>query len=308
MARDDIRRGTPDLRLLFPTTFSEACRQTGPAIAQLAGIGRLTLTMVHVVKRGARHAPARRELDTFLADADAYSTCERIVVEADDPAVAVSEICTRDRFDLVMAPASGRLHLRRLFSQSFRARLLKHCPVPLWTAGGCLPSANFRRSIGTVACLIDFDDDPVGFLRLVSAFADRLKARVQVLAVLPPVDDGTLAEVLTSDTPLLPARAMGRIQRMFAGQEPPAIDVAVGARGRELVRMLSRCDADLLFVGPGHVARGVWPFRFSSALDGLPCPVVCVDGTSSGFSGWSFQDAQGFRLPQGLDSALGVAG
>lgn len=303
----DIRRETPALRLLFPTTFSAACLQTGRAIAQLADIGQLALTMVHVVKPGSRHMPVRRELDAFLADADEYSTCERAVIEADDPAAAVAEMCTRDRFDLVMAPASDRLEWRSLLGRSFRPRLLKHCRVPLWTAGGCLPSANFGRSIRTVACLIDFDDDPVTFLRLVSAFAGRLNARVQVLAVLPSIDDGTLAEVLTSDTPLLPARALSRLQRMFAGQEPPAIDVAVGSRSRELRRMLSRCDADLLFVGPGLVAHGMWPFRFSQAFDRLPCPVVCVDGTSSGFSAWSFQDASGFRL-RPLDSALAVVG
>lgn len=298
-------RDTPDLHLLFATNFSEACHRTGSAIAQLAGRCRLTLTIVHAVRPDDPVRQRRRELDAFMADVDRDIDCRRLIVEGRDPAADVADLCGTRRFDLVMAPGSSRRNWQGLLTRSFRSRLLARCGVPLWTAGSCLPSADFARPIRTVSCLLDFDDDPATFLRLVSAFTRCVGARLRVLAVIPPVDDGTLADVLTSDAPLIPVRAVHRIQELCTGQEPPAIDVAVGDRGRELRRMLGRSPTDLLFVGQRH-AMGPW--FFPRRLDRLPCPVVCVDGSPAGFTRWSFQDdAHASRYPA-LDGAAIVAG
>lgn len=280
-----------DLNLLFPTTFSAACHRAGQAIAQLARSCRLTLTVVHVERSGQGNARARRELEVFLADEPHLRVCERVLTVSDDPAATVADMCRAEKFDLVMAPASDRMGLRGLMRRSFRARLLATCPVPLWTAAGCLPSTDFARPLRTVACLVDFDDAPAPFLLLVSAFASRVGARVHFLSILPPVNEGTLTDVLTSDAPLLPDAAMRRVEAMVASQqEQPSILVAAGHRRSGLRRLLTRCEADLLFVSPRQAAAGLGA-RFSRDLDRLPCPVICLDPSPSGFPGWSFEDA-----------------
>jgi len=294
----------PDLHLLFATNFSAACHRTGSAIGQLAGRCRLTLTIVHAIRPDDPVRQRRRELDAFMADVDRDLDCRRLIIEGRDPAGDVAALCATRRFDLVMAPGSHRRGWQGLLARSFRSRLLTQCGVPLWTAGACLPSTGFGRPIGIVSWLLDFDDEPAALLRLVSAFSRRVGAQLRVLAVVPPVDDGTLADVLSSDAPLTPARAVDRIQELWAAPDPPSIDVAVGDRGREVRRMIGRHPTDLLFVGRRHAAE---PWFFPRTLDRLPCPVVCVGGSPAGFTRWSFQDEpHALRYPS-LDDAL-IAG
>ncbi len=298
----------PDLHLLFATSLSEACRRTAPAIAQLAARCRLTLTIVHAVGPGDPVRQRRRDLDAFMAEADRDFACRRLILEGHDPAADVAAWCAAGRFDMLLAPASPRRGWSWPLGRSFRSYLLRQAGVPLWTAGSCLPSADFDRPIGTVSCLLDFDRDPATFLGLVSAFALRVGARLRVLAIIPPVDDGTLADVLRSDAPLVPARAVERIQELCAGGDPPEIDVAVGHRRRELRRMLTRSPTDLLFVGQRHAAD---PWFLPRTLDQLPCPVVCADGSSAGFTRWSFQDqaprAARCPTPPTIGEAIAVA-
>jgi hypothetical protein len=294
-------RDAPDLHLLFATNFSDACYRTASAIAQLAERCPLTLTIVHAVRPDDPVRERRRQLDAFMADADLDVDCRRLILEGHDPAGDVADLCAARRFDLVMAPGAPRRRWPGLPAPSFRSHLLTRCGVPLWTAGACLASTDFAHPIGTVSCLLDFDDNPASFLRLVSAFSRRLAARLRVLAVIAPVDDGTLAEVLTSDAPLTPARAAERIQELCAGQELPTIEVAQGERGREVRRMLGRNPTDLLFVGRRHAAG---PRFLQRTLDRLPCPVVCVDSRPMAFARWSFQDGPHPSRYPSLDDAV----
>lgn len=286
------------LRILFPTNFSDACDRAGEAIAQLATACRLDLTIVHAARRARQSRGIRARLEQFLVEANDYHFCQRVLLDSDDPAAAVGRICRANRFDLVMAPASDRPAMHGLLTRSFRARLLKQCDVPLWTVGTSVRSANFARPINTIACLMDFDDDRAAFVRLVTTFAERVGARTRFLYVVPTVDEGTLTHALTSDAPLMPSVALKRIREMFSADQCPEIDVAVGSRGPELRRMLRACDADLLFVGPRQASSRSWALRFSRDLDGLPCPVVCVDGAAAGFSRWSFHEPTPVRADE----------
>lgn len=283
---------TPDLRILFPTSFSDACFRTARAIAQLADNTSIGLTITHVVEPGGATREKRRELDSFMAEADHYDGCTRVLVEAGDPVDAIAELCDKGCFDLVVAPASDRLGVHRFVKASTRAKLLKHCCAPMWTAGTCLDRVNFKAPIRTIACLLDFDQDNGGYLPLAAAFAARLGARMRIMHVIRPVDEGELARSLHSRAPLMPETAVERIRAAFAGQDCPEVDVAVGSVTAELPRMLQRSEADLAFVGPGQALNGSWFPRLQRGLDRLPCPVICVDGASSAFDRWTFQDTQ----------------
>lgn len=288
-------RHAPELHLLCPTGFSAAGRHVGRPIAQLAEVCPVSLTIVHVLRPGTRDLRTRLELDSFLAR-ERFEHCERVLVEADDAPAAIAGLCDRTHYDLVMAPASGRGGMSRVLSRSFRRRMLERCAVPLWTAGSCLPVSRFQRRIRTVSCLVDFDDDPCALVSLASTFAARFAARLHAVTVVPPIDDGTLGEVITSDRPLLPECARERVEALFAGQAAPAIEVVSGHGRGALDVALTRGEADLLFVGARQAGAGGWRPGFSRTLDALPCPVVCLGRTSGTFPGWSFVDASRYAL------------
>jgi nucleotide-binding universal stress UspA family protein len=279
----------PDLRILFLTSFSDACFRTGRTMAQLADSCRLDITMAHVTARGCATKSARAELDSFLAEFDHYESCKRLLIEADDPTAAAAELCENNSFDLLVAPASDRLGLHSFFTSSFRARLLKRCSVPLWTVGPSLDEASFSGPMRTIGCMVDLEKEGDAHVPLAAAFAARIGARLRILHVVPNVDEGTLAQSVYSNAPLMPSVAVERFEAAFAGMLRPEIDVSIGRRSRELPAMLRRCHADLMFVGPGQALNGLFQPRLSRFLDRLPCPVVCIDGASTTFSRWSFQ-------------------
>jgi nucleotide-binding universal stress UspA family protein len=288
-------RNAPVLHLLCPTGFSAAGRHVGAPIAQLAEVCPVSLTIVHVVRPGMRDLRPRLELESFLAR-ERFAQCERVLVEADDAPAAVAGLCARAHYDLIMAPATGRTGLSRVLSGSFRARMLEDCAVPLWTVGACLPAATFQRPLRTVSCLIDFEDDPRALVSLASTFAERFGARVQAVSVVPPIDDGTLGDVMSSDRPLSPECARERIRALFAGQGDCDIEVVAGTGRRGLRAALARGAADLVFVGARQARAGAWRFGFSRTLDALPCPAVCLGRTSGAFTGWSFLDASRYAF------------
>lgn len=279
-----------DLRILFPTSFSDACFRTSRAIAQIAEATRVCLTIAHVVKPGVDTNEKRRELNSFVAEADHYDECRRILIESVDPCRAIEEICNEDCFDLIVAPASDRLGLHSLFTPSLRAKLLRQCKVPLWTAGPCLDSACMKNGIRTVACVASFERDGNAHLPLAAAFAARMGARMRLVHVIPPVSEGSLARAIDSDMPLMPEVAIERLRAAFAGKPYPEIDVVVGDVDRELPRLLRRSEADLAFVGPGQASCGTFFRRLAPVINRLPCPVICVDGAARAFDRWSFQN------------------
>ncbi len=278
-----------DLRILFPTSFSGACFRTARFISQLADTCRVDLTIAHVAQPGTVSAQTQRELDSFLAETDSYDRCRRVLVEGEDVAKSIVSLFGKDRYDLIMAPSSDRPGIANVFSPSLRARLLKYCNAPLWTSGAVVNKQG-KAELKTIACLVDFNTDTETYLPTVASLASRMGARLCVLHVVPPVDEGTLVSSLRSKAPLMPEVAMERLRSLFAGQSTPEIDVTLGHVSGELPRMLRRWDADLLFVGRAQALRGSWMPRLARHINRMPCPVICADGASADFTRWSFQD------------------
>jgi hypothetical protein len=209
------------------------------------------------------------------------------VVESTAPAAAIAELCERERFDAVVAPRSGNWRLPVRPGASFRAQLLRRSRVPVWTAGKVLSASTFHGPIRTVACLLDLASGDGAWLSAAEAFARRVGARLQLLALVPAVDEGLLTHVLDPETPLTVSDAVERVRALAAGCEA-GIDVAVGSGPLDVNGQLARCGADLLFVSRRWSLGGI---------DRLRCPVVSVDTDSIGPVPWSFQDALARRAP-----------
>lgn len=276
----------PDLRLLVASDRLELTPAVHRAIAQLSAICHVDLTVARV-DTGADDVGTPAPI-VFDPDA-APRRIQRLELEEPDAATAIAELSRQHGIDLVMAPAAPRVWWHR--TPSFRRRLLARTDVPLWTAGHSLPAMHFHRSLRTIACLLDFEVDPGPLLQRAAAFARRMQARLHVLAVLPPVDDGTLATVLTSDAPLLPAAAARRIEQWCAGADRPVVDVAVDGLRRGLARLASSSRPDVLFVEAERWGLS-WPFGFSRTLDAIGCPVICVPGGPHA-GAWSFESVDG---------------
>lgn len=274
----------PDLHVLVATPDHELSSDTISAIGQLSASCAVDLTVARVA--GAAPDEATPRPMAFPADAAPRRT-QRLELAGPDAARSVAALCAEQPFDLVLAPGETRPRAWRPFRRSFRSHLLDLAGTPVWTAGRDVSGRHFQRPLRTVACLIDFEGDSEPLLQRAAAFARRMEARLHVLAVLPPIDDGTLATVLTSDAPLLPAAAVDRIGRMCAARPMPAVDVVVDGLGRGLRRLVDMAAPDLLFVR-AQQWMGRWPFGCSRQLDALRCPVVCVPDALA-LPGWSFE-------------------
>jgi hypothetical protein len=140
----------------------------------------------------------------------------------------------------------------------------------------------------TIACLLDFDCPGDAHLGLAASLAWRTNARLRLVTVIPTTDEATLARSIDSRAPLMPEVAMQTIRAAFSGEACPEVDVAIGDTAKELPGMLARCEADLAFIGPGRALGGILSQRLEPCIDQLPCPAICVDGASSRFEQWAF--------------------
>jgi len=273
----------PDLRLLAASRDRALTPEMKAAVAQLSAACDIDLTVAHVASRhGAAGAPGGFDFDVRATP----RRIQRREVAGPDAAGALARLCADEPFDLVLAPA-GRDGIPWPLRRSLRERLLRRAATPVWTAGPDVSGRHFDRPLRSVACLLDFDASPERLLQRAGAFARRLDAHLHLLAVVPPIDDGTLAVALSSDTPLLPSAAIARIEEMCAGRPAPAVDVVIDGLARGLRRLVDVAAPDLLFVRARQWTGGL-PFGFSRPLDRLRCPVICVPDETAVVD-WTFE-------------------
>jgi len=187
-----------DLKVLFATNFSDSCFRAIRAVAQRADAFRIDITIAH---SGAAPHPAQRELQSFFAEADHYTSCRRITLDG-APAEALGALTRKEHFDIIVAPGPDRIGIPRPLHRSLRAELLRRGRCPLWTTSRGLEQADFRRPIRTIAAGIDGWDCDVTHVELAAAFAGRIGARLRLLTVIPPIHEGTMATQAVTPEPL----------------------------------------------------------------------------------------------------------
>lgn len=275
----------PSLKILFATNFSDSCFRAIRAVAQLADLFEVRITLAHSSESGSS---CNREINSFFAEADHYGFCRRLLLSGKTED-AVTRLAREEHFDLIIAPGSDRIGIPRPFHRSLRAAILHAGVSPVWTSSRALEEANFRRPIRTIAVGMDGRHSDIMHLELASAFAGMAGAKLRLLTVVPSVDEGTMVAQALSPEPLHPDAAMDRIASLLNKWNcVPDIDVAVGSAGVELPRMAARCDADLLFLPESQSARRILLPGISRAVNYSPCAVICVPTTLPPQFNWSF--------------------
>lgn len=275
-----------ELKLLFATDYTDACYHAVRSVAQLADMFQLCITIANV---GEPPLPFNRELESFFAEADHYRLCKRIRLQG-SPAKALAEYASKGDYDLILAPRSDRLGIPRPFHRSTRVQMMRSARTPLWTGSRGLDKGNFLRPYQTIAVGIDGSDTNLVHLDLAASFANRVGAKLRLLTVVPPVHEGTLHMQTKSVEPLSEEVAIDRIEQLLEHwAQVPAIDIAIGSPGREIPRMVARCEADLLFLSESQSCnRFLFP-QVSRTVDQSPCGVICVPDSLPRSFQWNFE-------------------
>jgi nucleotide-binding universal stress UspA family protein len=274
-----------ELNVLFVTKFTDACFRAIRAIAQLADVFRVSITIAHVDDEGLHGS---RDLQSFFAEADHYESCRRVQLHGPVSA-AIRELVRKSDFDLILAPRSDRLGIPRPLHRSLRATLLRAAGTPIWSGARWLDSGEFLRPYRTVAVGLDGQGGPLNHVRLAASFAARIGAELRLLTVVPHVHEGTLASSLVGAEPLSEDAAKHRVSELFSSwSQIPKVDVAIGAPEREIPRMARNCSADLLFLNESQSCGGLFFGQIRRTVDESPCGVVVVPDTLSPGFQWTF--------------------
>ena len=263
----------PGFRVLLATDPATARGDAERAIAQLARVGPVRVDVVHVVKPGGLTRENWQRLHDALAGPSRANGRTITSSKATIPPPPSRDSAGHGDYDVIMAPAAARHTAWLSWRPSVRAGLLRRSPVPVWTTGARPPESLDRREVRHVGCYLSLETGRDPHLRWAAEFATRLGASLHLLHVVPPIDDGTIADAFASDRPLGPDDARARLQACLA----PGVDASTDRGGRrrrrqELGRLIRAEAIDLLCLS-SHEALG--GSRLSSDLRALPCPVVC---------------------------------
>jgi len=255
----------PGRRVLFATDLTDPPPAATSLLRHLARTGPLLVDVVHVAASVGAAADAEPRLRGLLADVYDVPVRRRIVVDA-DVAAAVRRMSADAEYHLVMAPAAPAT---RFWRRSRRAALVGAGDVPLWTIGD-VASAGRATVIRRLACEVTLEARGDRHLPFARRLAARLGARLVVVHVVPPIDDGTIADGHTATRPLHPEVARAELLGLV-GDDPVEIAIGTGPRASTLRQLLAATRADLLCAPAGDAAG---PWRLAAHLRRAPCPVV----------------------------------
>lgn len=263
-------------RLLFPTSFSDACFRTTPVLSEWMDDPEAHLTLLHVYdakKHGRREV--ERQLHSFFAEADQYGRCERVLLSG-DPRTQILEHCRRHRYDLLFLPASEPTGYPRIGHRSLRATLLRDGHVPVWTNFDFSRSGSLRQHPRQVAYVMTHEPNWREHYVEAAAAAVRWNAAFHVIYVfpVPDVDDGTLASDLFAGRETEALRELRTLGSALP--VPTRVHAATGHERFEVRRLLKEAGADLAFISSTRaLQRGFFGTRINPILRAPGCQFIC---------------------------------
>jgi hypothetical protein len=259
------------LHVLVPTDLADDGAPVAAALDRLAAACELRVTAAHVVPEGGDEVAAGAALSAWLPG----RVSSRLLLRGDDPVAEVSARCSARAVDLVLAP--GRRPRRpwwRWLAPSARARWMATCGAPVWTFAADGPRG--AGPLSTVAALVELGAKTPATAQLAASFARATGARLRLVTVVRPLDEGTLHDAEPGGRPLHSGEAVERLRTLGheLGAEDVGVDAAVGSVARQLRPLVEAAAADVVFVARG--ALPAWSGWAAAVLDDLPCPVVGV--------------------------------
>jgi hypothetical protein len=209
--------------------------------------------------------------------------------------------------NLIVAPASDPIGFPRFGERSLRAQLIEQCGVPVWTFGRNMDLSGLSRPVRNVACWLDFRPQKTTHLSFAIEYAHKLNAKLHLLRALPPIQEGSLHAALHKEIPpQQEGMAHDQVLRLCAGAPvSPEIHIAEGAGRGTFRRLLSGCDADVVFLRNEEMILTRWLGLGLPFGDNSPCPAVYV-GDRLSVPVWNFERGPAARKDEVLHEGVSV--
>jgi nucleotide-binding universal stress UspA family protein len=281
-------------KIVFPIDFTHRSTKGGLHVSTWAKKFDAEVIAVHFVDPEDHDALAPPDNLPFLADLPVLTEkatrdlgffCEqnladckvRQVVKMGEKADGVSTLAQDEKADLVMIPRDHQPWVERFMTDSFTAKMLNDCPVPVWLSERLDddPSPNIEH----ILCAVHVEDNvslDAANERLIQAVrnvASTFGARVTCLYV---GEHGS--NFLRSDSKLA-ASISERLTKIHHEMEDISdFEVESGGIARAIHRLAVEKSANLIMTGrsrPGTISLGVQTHILIIDHNG-PCPVLSV--------------------------------
>lgn len=281
-------------KIVFPIDFTHRSTKGALHVSTWARKSDAEVVAVHFIDPEEHDASAPPDNLRFMADLplltekatqDLRFFCERNlasckvrqIVKMGDKAVGVSALVQEEKADLAMIPRDHQPFVERFVTDSFTAKMLNECPVPIWTSEHLEddPSPDLTHILCAlhVEDSVSLDAANERLIQAVRTVASTFGARVTCLYV---GDHGS--NFLRSDSKFA-ASISERLEKIHHEMEDISdFEVESGGIARAIHRVAVDKSANLIMTGrsrPGTISLGVQLHVLTIDHNG-PCPILSV--------------------------------
>jgi len=281
-------------KIVFPIDFTHRSTKGALHVSTWARKFDAEVVAVHFIDPEEHDASAPPDNLRFMADLplltekatqDLRFFCERNlasckvrqIVKMGDKAAGVSALVQEEKADLVMIPRDHQPFVERFVTDSFTAKMLNECPVPIWTSEHLEddPSPDLTHILCAlhVEDSVSLDAANERLIQAVRTVASTFGARVTCLYV---GDHGS--NFLRSDSKFA-ASISERLEKIHHEMEDISdFEVESGGIARAIHRVAVDKSANLIMTGrsrPGTISLGVQLHVLTIDHNG-PCPILSV--------------------------------
>ena len=281
-------------KIVFPIDFTHRSTKGALHVSTWARKFDAEVVAVHFIDPEEHDASAPPDNLRFMADLplltekatqDLRFFCERNlasckvrqIVKMGDKAVGVSALVQEEKADLAMIPRDHQPFVERFVTDSFTAKMLNECPVPIWTSEHLEddPSPDLTHILCAlhVEDSVSLDAANERLIQAVRTVASTFGARVTCLYV---GDHGS--NFLRSDSKFA-ASISERLEKIHHEMEDISdFEVESGGIARAIHRVAVDKSANLIMTGrsrPGTISLGVQLHVLTIDHNG-PCPILSV--------------------------------
>ncbi|QNI31333.1 universal stress protein [Alloacidobacterium dinghuense] len=219
---------------------------------------------------------ATRDLD-FFCEQNLASCRVRRIVKMGEKAVAVPLLAQDEKADLVMIPRDHQPWVERFMTDSFTAKMLNECPVPIWTSEHLDddPSPNIMHILCAVHVedSVSLDAANERLIQAVRTVASTFGARVTCLYV------GEHGSNFLRPDSKFAASISERLEKIHHEVEDISdFEVESGGIARTIHRVAVDKSANLIMTGrsrPGTISLGLQTHILIIDHNG-PCPILSM--------------------------------